>query len=66
MEARREGKHNEEADHRAPCTLSLFMSMLVGAAEEQFAVYGEWPPNWALHAVRCRVASHPLYMPGSL
>ena len=45
MDARREGKHNEEADRRVPCTLSQFMAVLVAAADELLAAYGGRPPD---------------------
>ena len=45
MEARHAGAHNKAADRRPPCTLSLFMTMMVGAADRQLAVCSGRPPD---------------------
>ena len=45
MEARRAGVHNGEADRRQPCTLSLFIAMMAGAADRQLAAHGGRPPD---------------------
>ena len=45
MEARRAGVHNEAADRRPPCTLSLFMTMMVDAVDKQLAACAGRPPD---------------------
>ena len=45
MDARRASVHNGEADRRPPYTLSLFMTMMAGAADRQSAACGGRPPD---------------------
>ena len=45
MEARHAGVHKEAADRRPPCTLSLFITMMVGAADRQLAACGGRLPD---------------------